>query len=59
MIPQEITTFSLLPETPRPPVVYVNGGAETYEVLCGGALMAHIERTRWDLIHGVDHLSIV
>ena len=55
---QEIKTFSLQAETPRPPVIYVNGSEETYEFLRGGALMSGGSKAVWYRVKGADHMSL-
>lgn len=55
---QEIESFSLKAETPRPPVVYVNGSEETYEFLRGGALMSRGSKAVWHWIDGANHMSL-
>lgn len=55
---QEIESFSLKADTPRPPVVYVNGREETYEFLRGGALMSRGSKAVWHQIDGADHMSL-
>lgn len=54
----EAKSFTLSPETDRPPVLYVNGSVETPEYLRGGALMSQSENADWHLIDGADHMSL-
>ncbi len=58
LTPEDVTAFSLLPHQERPPVLYVNGGKETYEYLRGGALMAQPENAAWHVIDDADHMSL-
>ena len=55
---EEITSFSLSPSDRRPPVLYVNGSAETHEYLRGGSLMAQLGASRWMILEGANHLSL-
>ena len=55
---QEIEAFSLKAETPRPPVIYVNGSEETHEFLRGGALMSGGSKAVWHRINGANHMSL-
>lgn len=55
----EIRRFSLEPSTDRPPVLYVNGARETAEFLRAGALMSSMGRAEWQVMPGVDHMSLL
>jgi arylformamidase len=54
----EIASFSLGANENRPPVLYVNGGAETHEYLRGGALMSLPENAAWHVIDNENHMSL-
>lgn len=54
----EIAAFSLIPGESRPPVIYVNGGAETHEFLRGGALMSQAANAAWHVIDKENHMSL-
>lgn len=55
---QEVATHSLAPRAGRPPVLYVNGSAETYEFLRGSALMASAGRAGWRVLPDADHMTL-
>lgn len=55
---EEIQDFTLRPEYDRPPVVYVNGSAETHEFLRSGCLMARSGQAHWHVIRDKDHMSL-
>ena len=55
---EEIANHSLSPQTPRPPVIYVNGSAETHEYLRGGSLMAQAKNAAWHVIEETNHMSL-
>lgn len=54
----EVAEFTLPPQSDRPPVLYVNGSAETSEYLRGGALMSQSVNADWHLIDEADHMSL-
>lgn len=56
--PADIAAFSLTADISRPPVLYVNGSAETHEFMRGGALMASHGAAAWHVIDGADHMSV-
>lgn len=58
LTPDEVAAFNLSPESERPPVLYINGSAETPEYLRGGALMSQAENADWHVIDGADHMSL-
>jgi len=55
---EEIQRFTLFPSTGRPPVLYVNGSAETHEFLRGAALLAAHGAATQILIDGAHHMSL-
>jgi arylformamidase len=55
---EEQSTFSLAADEPRPPVLYVNGAAETHEFLRSGALMSRGERAGWSVLDRENHMSL-
>lgn len=54
----EASEFTLSPQIDRPPVIYINGSAETAEYLRGGALMSQSDNADWHVIEGADHMSL-
>ncbi|WP_170424029.1 alpha/beta hydrolase [Ruegeria arenilitoris] len=58
LTPDEVAAFTLSPDSTRPPVLYINGSAETPEYLRGGALMSQAENADWHVIDGADHMSL-
>lgn len=54
----EVNEFTLSPQAARPPVLYINGSAETAEYLRGGALMSQSENADWLVIDEADHMSL-
>jgi len=55
---EEAAEFTLSPQTDRPPVLYINGSAETPEYLRGGALMSQAKNADWHVIDAADHMSL-
>ena len=55
----EVRDHSLGPSGSRPPVLYVNGSAETHEFLRGSAVMASHGRSGWHVIDGADHMTLL
>jgi len=54
----DVARHSLKPRSDHPPVLYVNGDAETYEFLRGGALMASQGPADWHVLKGANHMSL-
>lgn len=59
LTPDEAEAHSLRPSQARPPVVYVNGSAETHEFLRGSALMASQGKAAWRILPDANHMSLL
>ena len=55
----EMNAHSLHPQTARPPVLYVNGAAETHEFLRASALMASTGAAQWRVLPQAHHMSLL
>ena len=55
---QEIADFTISASKHRPPVLYVNGSAETYEFIRGAALLAAHGTTGQTILDDAHHMSL-
>lgn len=58
LTPNEIATYSLDPNLPRPPVLYLTGADETHEFHHQSARMATKPRTAWQRIPDTHHMTV-
>ena len=58
LAPTEIDMFTIYPSSGRPPVLYVNGSAETHEFIRGAALLAAHGASHHTILEDAHHMSL-